>query len=129
MVESGIDLLMVCRQGAADVDRMRGQLERLRQCGAAESAQADIRGKMDARASMLAQERVAACRLCDMLTEPECTVLYRYYVLGQTQGEIVTAMHYSTGYYKRAKSSGISLAASITGERLLRILPEWLREP
>lgn len=127
---TGLELLTRCREGAQELDRLGGQLERMQGCGVSpdEPRMRELTLHMALRRETLDMERMAACRLCDLLPEPECTVMYRYFVLGQSQGEIVTAMHYSVSYYKKKKKSGVEIVGLIGADRVDSLLPEGMKK-
>lgn len=81
------DVLERCRAGAAEVQQLDQRLNRLLACGADPATiERDVlkcRHALDERARRLDAEKLAACRIVDMLPDPECCILYRYYVMGQ----------------------------------------------
>lgn len=101
------DVLERCRAGAAEVQQLDQRLNRLLSCGADPATiERDVlkcRHALDERARRLDAEKLAACRIVDMLPDPECCILYRYYVMGQNQGSISTALHIAVRTYKAQK--------------------------
>lgn len=129
----GTDVLERCRSGDADVQRLRMRIARLERCGADPSmTEVDIeacRRELDKRERQLDAERLAACRIVNMLPGMECSILFRYYVSGQSQGGITSALHIDAGYYKRKKRDGLAIVRQMDDALVDAQLPEWyLRE-
>ena len=103
------DVLERCRAGAAEVQQLDQRLNRLLSCGADPATiERDVlkcRHALDERARRLDAEKLAACRIVDMLPDPECCILYRYYVMGQNQGSISTARISRCGRIRRRNAA------------------------
>lgn len=126
------DVLERCRAGAAEVQQLDQRLNRLLSCGADPATiERDVlkcRHALDERARRLDAEKLAACRIVDMLPDPECCILYRYYVMGQNQGSISTALHIAVRTYKAQKRSGLALVEQMDDGSVTALLPAWYLE-
>jgi hypothetical protein len=146
---NAVDILNRCRDAIGEIKRLEARKARLLECatnatsrlnptGGSRSGMTDkVSGfaadidecdrALSARRRAYDVELRAACRLVDMLPEPECGVLYRYYVQGQTVGGIVSALNYSPSYVKQTKRSGLRAAEAIPREAVAALLPDWYR--
>ncbi len=122
-------ILTRCRESAEEIQRLQRRLARLERCAdASASIGEDIahcRQTLEARCRAQDVEVVAACRIVDMLPDPQCGILYRYFVGGQSQGAIVEAMHYTTRYYKRKKKEGLAIVEELDEAVVDALLPDW----
>ncbi len=123
------EILNRCRDGAQEVQRLEQRLQRLLKSevdpATLEADVAACRQALEQRSRALDAERLASCRIVDMLPDPACGILYRYFVIGQSQGEIVCALHIAVGYYKRKKREGLAEAAKIDETVVDALLPDW----
>ena len=148
---NAVDILNRCRDAIAEIRRLEERKARLTECATSATARINTTGgsrsgipsdKVSAFAADIDEcereladrrraydvELLAACKLVDMLAEPECGVLYRYYVQGQTIGGIARALNYSPSYVKQKKRDGLTAAEAIPAGMVLDLLPAWYRE-
>lgn len=115
-----MEILARCRSGAQELEAIQRSMDRLQMCGLdgvdVQSAADRYRMAMDSCARALDADRIAACKLIDTLPDPVCGIMYRYYVLCQCQGAIMSALHISASTYKRQKRRGIELVRRIAAE-------------
>lgn len=123
------EILNRCRDGTQEVQRLQQRLQRLLKCdvnpATLEADMAACRRELEQRSRALDAERLASCRIVDMLPDPACGILYRYFVIGQSQGDIVGALHITARYYKRKKREGLAEAAKIEETVVDALLPDW----
>lgn len=123
------EILNRCRDGAQEVQRLNQRLQRLLKSAVnPANLEADVAAcqrELEQRSRALDAERLAACRIVDMLPDPACGILYRYFVSGQSQGDIVCALHITVGYYKRKKREGLAEAEKMDEKVVDALLPEW----
>ncbi len=123
------EILNRCRDGAQEVQRLEQRLQRLLKSEVNPTTlEADVaacRQALEQRSRALDAERLASCRIVDMLPDPACGILYRYFVIGQNQGEIVCSLHITAGYYKRKKREGLAEAAKMEETAVDALLPDW----
>lgn len=123
------EILNRCRDGEADVRRLQQRLTRLKKCGACQTMiDTDVeacRKQLERRQRELDAERLAACRIVNMLPDPACGILYRYFVAGQSQGCIAEALHIAESTYKKNKRRGLEMAEQIEESAVGALLPEW----
>lgn len=129
---NALEILNRCRDGIQEVERLE---QRERRLVSSSASPAMIGHDLDACRAALARrrrsldaERLAACRIVDMLPDPQCGILYRYFVGGQSQGGIVEALHVTVGYYKRKKRDGLIMAERIDPAAVEQLLPGWYLE-
>lgn len=147
---NAVDILIRCRDAIADIRRLEERRARLEECATSVTSRINKTGSRsggvtdkvgtfaadidDCDADITKRRRaydvelLAACKVVDMLTEPECGVIYRYYVQGQTIGGIARALNYSTGYVKQKKREGLAMAEALPSETVLSLLPEWYKK-
>lgn len=123
------EILTRCRESTEEIQRLQRRLARLECCAeASASVGEDItrcRQALEARRRALDAEVAAACRIVDMLPDPQCGILYRYFVGGQSQGAIIEALHYTMRYYKRKKKEGLAIAEGMDEAVVDALLPDW----
>ena len=126
------EILNRCRDGAQEVQRLNQRLQRLLKSAVDPAAlEADVaacRRELEQRSRALDAERLASCRIVDILPYPACCILSRYFVGGQSQGDIVCALHITVGYYKRKKREGLAEADKMDEETVGALLPEWYKK-
>ena len=144
---NAIDILNRCRSAQDDIRRLEERMARYRDCatdssahinpngrvqGAGGDALAEFAGEIcyceqqrDRRKREYKAESYCACKLLDKLPETECTVLYRFYMNGQTVDGIAAAIGLTANYVKRKKADGLARLAQIEPKTVLELLPEW----
>lgn len=123
------EILTRCRESTEEIQRLQRRLARLERCAeASASIGEDIthcKQALETRRRAQDVEVAAACRIVDALPDPQCGILYRYFVGGQSQGAITEAMHYTTRYYKRKKKEGLAIAEKMDEAVVDALLPDW----
>lgn len=144
---NAIDILNRCRSAQADIRRLEERIARYRDCATDSSAHINPNGRVqgsgsDSLAEFAAEicdceeerdkrkreykaESYCACKLLDRLPETECSVLYRFYMSGQTVDGIAAAIGLTANYVKRKKADGLARLAQIDRKIVLEMLPEW----
>lgn len=146
---TAMDIMVRCREGIGDLQRLSETIARLEDCATSAVSRVDRVGgrgaprdkladfaaaideaqrAMDARRKRFDVELLAACRLVDRLDEPTCGVIYRFYVQGQTVSGIAQALNYSPGYVKQLKKRGTTALGGIAQDELDELLPAWYRD-
>lgn len=147
---NAVDILNRCRNAIAEIRRLEERKARLIECATSATARINTTGgsrsgspsdkvsafavDIDECERELADRRraydvelLAACKFVDMLAEPECGVIYRYYVQGQTINGIARALNYSPSYVKQKKRDGLTAAEALPVKMVLELLPEWYK--
>lgn len=123
------EILYRCRNGEMEVQQLQRRLSRMQRCGASEGAiredVASCQASLDKRCRELDAEKIAACRIVDMLPDPTCGILYRYFVARQSQDCIVSALHIAVSTYKKHKRLGLEMAEQMDDMLIDSLLPEW----
>lgn len=146
---NAVDILNRCRDAITDIRRLEERRSRLEECATSVTSLINQTGsrsggvsdkvgafaadmdecdrELAARRRAYDVELLAACKVVDMLAEPECGVIYRYYVQGQTINGIARALNYSTSYVKQKKKSGLDMVEALPKDIALSLLPEWYK--
>lgn len=147
---NAVDILDRCRDAAAEIGRLTERRERLMECATSVTSHIGRSGgrggsvsdkvasfaadldecerQLSARKNEYDAELLAACRIVDTLGEPECGIMYRYYVQGQTVSGIAQALNYSVSYVKQKKRGALAAVRKMPEATILANLPEWYRE-
>lgn len=147
---NAVNILNRCRDAIAEIKRLEERKARLIECATSATSRLNATGgsrsggpsdKVSAFAADIDEcerelasrrraydvELLAACKFVDMLAEPECGVIYRYFVQGQTINGIARALNFSPSYVKAKKRDGMAAAEAIPADIVLDLLPEWYK--
>ncbi|MDD3410335.1 MAG: hypothetical protein PHY12_05960 [Eubacteriales bacterium] len=144
---NAIDILNRCRNAQNELRRLEERINRYRACATDTSAHINPNGRVqgsggDSLSEFAAEisdctaeyekrqreykaESYCACKLLDGLPEVECTVLYRFYLGGQTLHGIAVALSLTDGYVKSKKADGLRLISQIVSADVIALLPDW----
>lgn len=144
---NAIDILKRCRSAESELKLLDERIARYRACATDSAAHINPAGRVqgsggDALSAFAVEigdceqerqqrqreykaESYCACKLLDALPETECTILYRFYVGGQTVNGIASALSFTTNYVKRKKADGLALAAEIDPALIQSLMPDW----
>ena len=146
---NGVDILKRCRSAGEEIRRLTEKWKRLEECATSVSSPLNSTGgsrsgvtdrvarfateidecrrAIAARRKRFDVELLTSCDLINRLTEPECSVIYRFYIQGQTVAEIAKALKYSEGYVKQVKRRGLDQIGAIPAAEIERMVPDWYR--
>lgn len=123
------EILYRCRRGEAEVQQLQRRLTRWQRLDTGEEKTsadvADCQARLEKRMRELDAEKIAACRIVDMLPDPTCGILYRYFVARQSQDCIVSALHIAVSTYKKHKRVGLEMAEQMDDVLIDSLLPAW----
>lgn len=147
MTLTAMVILERCRRAEVEKRRLREKVAMYRDAGGHMTASLDgigarSTGETDHMANMAAKidaaerelkqrdreyaaEMGAACCLLEMLPDPECGIMSRYYVRGQSLRAIAEGLGYSYNYVRHCKTDAAKRLRQLGEDDIKRLLPEW----